>query len=271
MLERLTYACTIGDGQANEDTAGLTAVMAWLIDGATDVDPNTHFTETTGARWIADEVDALFRAMPENTEHHPIELAAIHVRERLQSIGFPSDRLPPACSCGMIRQCGETVELSLVGDVFIYSLYDDYLLSNPVFGHNEKAAVARTGSSNGLRDTQALRGIAARRRNYIRGVDDIWVLSNNPSIRDGVVRTILPRQAGNEYLLASDGFARLVEPYGVFHGWKELSLYLKRHGADRAMSLLRSFEDEHATDTWHFKARDDACVILVADTADAES
>lgn len=266
------YVTQIGEGICNEDVAGVRDGLAWIMDGATDVNASSFFGNVTDAKWLTDRLDTWLRyqdfAFSSTDLPKEFGRLAEHVNAGLVDVDFPADRLPPACSCGLARIDEErgTIELALVGDVYLFSVAHGEMLSNAFFAKREAAGVRqarmRQGESNlVLRDREQ---IAARRRGYIRGANGQFVLSSNPGVVHGVLTKSVPVRPGDMILLCTDGFARLVEGYRIHESWADLADAAIHHGLTPLLQQLREYEAGHGHSAHNYKASDDACAILVS-------
>lgn len=260
-LVEVDHATSAGEGRMNEDLAGSSPARAWMIDGATDL-PATFRPAPgeTGAYWLASELDRLLRA--ESTalsNDDTLGALATAVGRALRRAGMSGSALPPACSIGLATVIGNELQASIVGDVTIYHLELDDLLSDDRFGRNEKRAVRTAGAINGA---DAIDGIEDRRRRYISGGGGQWVLADNPAVRRGARSKRWLAGVGGHLLMATDGFARAVSPYGLYSDWRALAADLRTRGADEVMRLLREHEARNLGQDEFFKSSDDACVAL---------
>lgn len=155
--------------------------------------------------------------------------------------------------------------MGIVGDVSIYEPKNDVLLEDPLFARREAEAVRAKSQSHGsgpslLESSQA--SIEARRRQYIDGSAGSFVLANNPRVADGVRQIEVSFKEPTTLLLCTDGFARLVKPYGI-HTWRSLVEAASTNGLADTMRALREHEKTIKGGD-HFKRSDDACAILVS-------
>jgi protein phosphatase 2C-like protein len=255
-----------GEGVCNEDRAGQAGTLAWVIDGATSLTDAPALPARTDAEWLADHVDRYLRA---HAGRDTADLPALYrrlaadVAVALADLEFPADLLPPACSCGVAWQAGDVLLMGIVGDAFLYVPGTDTLLSDPLFGRREAAGVAGTATPARDRLVAGRAGIAVRRRQYISGTAGSFVLSNNPAVAGGVRQASVPVRPGQRVLLCTDGFARLVEPYGIYPSWAALAAAVEAGGLAAALRRLREYESAAEPSTTHYKHRDDACALVV--------
>src|SRR4051812_5389713 len=100
-------AVSSGRPEHSEDRVGILGATAWAIDGATQVEPGIHVPAPSEGTWIAETVDQALRVELSKEGEKPlpevVSKVALAVRKRLSSLGFPSDRVPPTCSIGIVR------------------------------------------------------------------------------------------------------------------------------------------------------------------------
>lgn len=249
----LDWVASKGDGSDMEDLAGWNRHSAWLIDGATDLPETIRPQETTtGAKWMAGVVNDLLNDSAPGPG--PVDLGTVAHRVN-EKLGVLNGEMPPACSVAVAQSFGDQLLLTAAGDVFAYEYSTGFTLEAPIFGSNEANAM-HSGSST----SEFLRKAALRRRHYIAGTDDTWILANNSSIR---ARTELIQDAKGPLLLMSDGFARLVQPYMLFESIADLAARVLQSGLQPALNQLRAFEAETPSEN-HYKGSDDAAAILLA-------
>lgn len=260
------HATSKGVGDFNEDQSGHAHGVVWMFDGSTDM-PETYrpWLDRSGAYWIAQIGNdwLLSRADPTRTAD-PMDLMgelASTVETALAASGMAAGALPPVTALGIAALDGNALNLALVGDVFIYHPASSSLLSDPRFGTNEKAAIARRRSeAQSTEDAQ--RGISERRRGYLRGLGGQWVLGPNPGVSSGAINAHWTVSTGDLLLLATDGFARAVTDYSIASDWDALTDMVVTQGAGKVMASIRAFEDASHEGGDFFKKSDDVCVAL---------
>lgn len=252
-----------GGAGANEDLVGWSGDRCWVVDGATPVTPNL-IDRRSDARWLVEQVDEILRdqstatALSQNIASG-VESIAAAIAVRLSRLDFPESALPPACSLGLAQLNSERLEIAIAGDVSIYLPRSGTLLHDPRFGGREKSSRTRH-QGVALNSKLVQKDIADRRWRYIDGPGDMFILSRNTRISKGVLERTVRTFDGEEVLLMSDGFARLVESYGIFGDYSSLMAFVREHGLSGAYSLLRQHEVSNESDS-NFKRSDDASAI----------
>ncbi|UDF13527.1 protein phosphatase 2C domain-containing protein [Antiquaquibacter oligotrophicus] len=251
-----------GGAGSNEDIVGWSDNRCWVIDGATPVTPNV-IDRRSDARWLVEFVDASLRNRKDEVDP-ALEIGAIAraVDHRLTELGFPTSSLPPACSLALVTVSRARLSVALVGDVLVYLPERDVLLKDSRFGARERAA-KNVSLQDGLESKDVRESIASRRRTYIDGPGDMFVLSRNPRVADGVKVSTFALNSREKILVMSDGFARLVDTYSVFSTFLQLFSYVEERGTQDALALLREHEARNPRGTSsNFKKADDASALV---------
>lgn len=81
---RIVDTATLAAGQINEDRAGATGTLAWVIDGATDVIDVPLTATHSDASWIAETLDRHLRGLALEPPAELVHLPAI-LAERLKA------------------------------------------------------------------------------------------------------------------------------------------------------------------------------------------
>ncbi len=257
-----------------EDRGGVVGNVAFVVDGATQVEDGAFVPSLSEGTWIAEliESELLNRCFPiyYGSLIELLQYLATRVRDELLRLDYPLDRTPPLASLGIARISDSSIDLALLGDVSIVTKREGGSVERFVdsrFLNNELVAIARRGST--LEDDQTvLQGIVQRRKKYIEGRDGPVVLSSNPQAVSGCITVSCDATSGMRIILASDGFMRLCD---VYHELTvaELASAVDSNGLNTLMNRLRQRE-ERAKLTHEnsrlVKASDDAVALSVTVT-----
>jgi hypothetical protein len=259
----LDSICVAGGSGSNEDLIGWSRERCWVLDGATPVTRSLIDPESD-ARWLVQQVDEILRTQEIDEAltadiRSGIGSIASAVADRLLIQGFPDHELPPACSLGLIQLKHGRLEAAIAGDVTVYFPQSRVLLEDLRFGSKEKAA-HRESAGAGLESIAVREDIAQRRRRYIDGPGDMYVLSNNRRVSEGVRHRTVPLHDGDEVIMLSDGFARLVDSYEIFGSYSDLYNSIRDSGLFPAYEALRDFESTKRSRS-NFKSADDASAL----------
>ncbi len=264
-------------GRINEDTVGYSSGAAWVIDGATGfgMRPLTPFP--TDAAWYAAELGDALAMLAANIES-PVELltAAIgRVRERFDAVARvrPAPEEEPHAALVVVRTSSEgQVRYAVLGDCAAIVPTPDgaHLINDPVVGQFDGHFAAA------IRDLHR-RGITARAdveahmvpllldlRKTMNRPGGYWVAALNPDVPSHAVSGVLHLSAGQSLLLASDGFLRLVDPFGLC-SLPELLQIAATDGLPPLLVRLRKQErdDSDGRRFPRLKSHDDATALLL--------
>jgi serine/threonine protein phosphatase PrpC len=248
----------------NDDRAGLTTRLAWVIDGATDLGPPGLLGAQGGAAWLASEAHAGF------TDAEDAPLVDIHaaVGARLiaawnaQRTREPEGRweMPLAASVA-VRLDADGLECGWLGDcTALLRRGGNVTRIGPVDDRAGETAQAAALAQHGLGSPKRSAPILAELRAG-RGRPGMRVLSVDPAHM--VVETArLACAPGDELLLMTDGFATLIDDYAIYEPATLMAAVAERGLAALAMEL-RGIEQEDAACTRfpRFKISDDATAL----------
>ncbi|MFV2025215.1 protein phosphatase 2C domain-containing protein [Micromonospora sp. LOL_028] len=255
---------TAGGARSNEDRVGHAGSLAWVIDGATDLYDDAALPAERDVVWLVDLVGALLTESGtdgyQGSGADLLERIAVEVHRQQEAYGFPSDRMPPACSIGLCVDRGDGFELTRIGDATAVIDGDTTrVLATSYFDGREAAAVR-------ARETDPAMVVAAmqqRRRHTMTSGDVESVFSGHPQ-RRLVPHRITADWAGTGHiLLCTDGFARLVTDYQLFAGWSEVVAEARERGVAYLGKLIRQTESDPAVGGDRFKRADDVAAVLI--------
>ena len=254
-------------GKGGDDRFGFDpgAGTAWVLDGATDVTDLTPFPRAeSGAAWVAEATSNAFMALSPDegeTARAYFQRALTAVRKRAAGeTEIALNRLPgeawPIASGIWARVAGEEIEFSWMGDCMALDLSTGDFIG-PV-----QAAKDETDELQGKAD-------------YTR--DQIWAMvrearrqsfdARKPifGLRPEVVRVpapvMRPACSGAGFVLMSDGFYRLIEPYRLYDG-PGLAEAISNKGLAGLIAELRAFETGAVERSIpRVKSADDACAL----------
>lgn len=250
-----------GDDRSGFDSA---AGTAWVLDGATDATALKPFPRAeSGAAWVAEAVsEALLDAAPaghQATDYLARVLATVRARAETES-EIALERLPPEAwpiASGIwMRRIGELAEYVWAGDCMALDM-----ASGEIIGTLEKAEEESAHNREILKRSEAERWEEVRRQRALAFQAAVPVFGLRPQLAAHFHVQRRPALAGDEMLLFSDGFFRLVEPYGLVDG-PGLAELVRREGIGGAISRLRTHEAASDPMTLaRIKPADDSCAI----------
>ncbi|WP_329134298.1 protein phosphatase 2C domain-containing protein [Streptomyces sp. NBC_01476] len=259
----------VGGSRPNEDRYGHTDTLAWVIDGATDLEPDSFLPATSDVQWLADQVGGYLRQRAVTAglgAREVLTRISGRIGADLRELGFPPDRIHPTCSIGLLVVGGEALEMCRVGDPTCVALgRQEVTLSTDFFSRQESRAVGAAGSL-GLDDREVRRGIVERRQQYIEGQLAESVFSGHPNATLTFQSARLAVGSVSHVLLCSDGFARAVVDYRLYRDWRTLVLAARDQGLPAVAEAIRAHEKKavHLAAAGHFKKSDDATAIIIS-------
>lgn len=266
---------TPGGARSNEDRAGHSGTLGWVIDGATDLYAEAALPAERDVIWLVDLLAEFLTDAGERGYDGSVRALLEDLAERVgrqqTRYGFPSDRVPPACSLAVAVDRGDTYEVARIGDATaVVTGRRIELLATDFFDRRERAAV--DDQRNGGTAEEARTAMLRRRMQTMTG-DGLpeSVFSGHPRRRMRA-HTVSGLWSGvDQVLLCTDGFARLVSDYALYPDWQEVLADARTHGLAHLEKRIRDVErdpTDPADPPTRFKRSDDvAAVVLVPDPA----
>lgn len=266
-------------GAVNDDRVGQSGNVAWVIDGATDVGDGPLVGDSSDAAWLADTISNWLLAkaaeLPADLAELPAAISAHAEREfaRLCRRQPQGRHEHPSASGLIIRVAGSALEYVAVGDCTLlvadrdgrmarYGIGDDDA-GDPWLVRHLKSAARETGqrTAGGLRASiMPVLRTARERMNCVPGYGVFSITAPPVNYIETGRIAIAP---DSRALVASDGFMRLADVYGVVQGDDLLAETFAR-GPDAMLRWLREIEADDADCRRYARAKvsDDASVII---------
>jgi hypothetical protein len=270
---------TSAGGPVNDDRAGASGSLAWVIDGATDLVAPTLTGEVSDAAWFAARMDELLRNGREIAETPLAELPA-YLAERLSAAFAQARRRKPAgreeypSAAGIIVRAHATqLEYVSLGDCSLLAEQEGGICH---VGVDEEEAGDRWAveeiASYLSRDSGATivaarqdlwtKFAAVRARMNIDGGYGIFTITPPPThlVRAGTIAV----EPGAYVLLATDGLLRLVDVFRRYDH-KRLLEAARIRGLAFLLDELRAIEsaDPDCAEYPRTKVSDDATGVLL--------
>lgn len=247
------------------------AGWACVIDGATDVGPVRIFSqgETDAARFADLFAAELLKTRAEAGEPPaayfarvlPRLRAAVEKETRIALKDAPLSSYPTAAAT-WVRVSGGRIEGATLGDSVAIIRTPDGAVS--VFGETGKPAEEQ------VRAKRVMAMTMEDRRKWLQDVRALhntqkgyWVFGVQAEAAAHIVHQSMAAPAGTRVLMTTDGFYRLVSPYGRYTD-AELIASASAKGLGPLLSELRGLEADPADDAriGRFKTSDDATALL---------
>ncbi|WP_267433117.1 protein phosphatase 2C domain-containing protein [Sphingomonas sp. GM_Shp_1] len=276
---RIDVALSDGGSMVNEDAIGHYGDAAWVIDGATGVGPSL-LDAPSDAAWFAHTANRLIAdALAEDPDRSTIEIlrlvmtrcAAALEDAQLRAAGGTHEH--PSAAFAMIRRQGDVAEITALADCRVATVDDTGTAR--LFGTYALDAVeARTlATVKAIREEDPLIDNDALKLRLLPGLSDnrrlknreggYWVLGTEPAAADHVWQTTVPLRPGQRFAIASDGFLRLIELFGIVTPADLLTIATPENGA-AWLARLRDIESEPDSLLRHVRVKrhDDASLIV---------
>jgi hypothetical protein len=243
-----------------------------VVDGATDVGPVRIFAaaESDAARYAEIFAETIVRHPADAREIPQAWFARLLPRLRAaieREVKIPLKDAPlasyPTAAATWVRHRKGRLEGATLGDSIAIVKSPDGAVT--VFGEAGKAAdeqgraktVMAMTREEQLKWLQDVRAIHNTRGGY-------WVFGVQPEAADHIVHQTCDAPAGTKALVMSDGFYRLVSPYGRYTDEGLIDAVVAR-GLGALMRELREMEASPEDDAriGRFKTSDDATALLV--------
>ncbi len=248
------------------------AGWACVIDGATDVGPvrifskaesdAARFAELFAAELLVAPVEALETPQAYFKRMLPKLRAAVEKELRVPLKDAPLSSYPTAAAT-WVRVKGGKIEGATLGDAVVIVRTPDGKVTT--FGETSKPAEEQ------VRAKRVMAMTVEDRRKWLQGVRAIhntekgyWVFGVQPEAAAHIVYQISDAPPGTRVLAMTDGFYRLVSPYGRYTD-AELIEAASAKGLGALVAELRGMEASPEDDAkiGRFKTSDDATALLI--------
>lgn len=276
---RIEIAATDHQGAVIEDVVGHCGNAAWVIDGATGIGASL-LEEPSDAAWLAQTASRLLadvlRAQPAMPSVDVLRTVMAQCREALlrQRVREPEGHHElPSAAFAMVRVIDGVAEITALADCRVVAADADGVVR--LWGSSALDAIeGRTLAA--LREILAedpaitpdvlkerlMPGLVANRR-LMNREGGYWVLGTEPAAADHVWQARLPLRPGQRFAIASDGFLRLTDLFGVADPADLLAI---RNAAEwrRWIDALRALERAPGTlrRFARVKPHDDASLVV---------
>lgn len=276
---KIDIAASQGPGDVNEDAIGHYGNAAWVIDGATGIG-GALLEEPSDAAWLARTANRFIADVLAES----LELATLDVlrtvmarcaealkREAVRSAQGPHEL--PSAAFAMVRIRHGEAEFTTLADCRVITadkdaearLYGASAHETIEAGTLQAAKAILQADPNSTAESlknQLLPRLRANRR-MMNQEGGYWVLGIDPAAADHAWQTTVPASPGQRFAVASDGFLRLIELFGVMQPHDLLAMSDEDDWA-RWLRRLRDLEAE--PDSLHrytrVKRHDDASLIV---------
>ena len=284
MILTVTDSLTLpGNSQRpNEDASGWTADAAFVIDGATGLGPGLLVGENgSDAAWLSafaalNMTGMLERGQPTADIVRTVNTLVGRFVDCVVSEPPEPWQLPIA-GFQMLRIEDGSLVTSGLGDCTLFVLGADGVAntfsaqpSRQFENTIATAMIKRAGGLSGVavakRDPETVEMLRASRATFNKPGAPLWTLGTAPDAADHIVSASLAPALPATALLASDGFAALVDTYGRYDA-AGLVAAARERGLEELGRELRSIELDEDPEGQLFprmKVSDDATALLIS-------
>ena len=276
---RLIDSVSQAGRSVNEDRATGSTRAAWILDGATGLSPQRLFPGPSDPAWFAAAADALLARLTGESDDGMTLLrrlvAELHdacAAAALVPLADTEIELPSA-SLAMAQLVGAEIELLMLGDCKLLLRQSDGRVEafdqSSVAPFDAKVvdalrAIQASGETELQKITPSLTPIIRENRRWKNRPGGYGVLTADPACLAFAETARRPAADVTHLLLATDGFYRLVDTYGMLTAGELMQAALER-GLAPLYAELRRLEDAdpECLAFPRLKARDDATAVLV--------
>lgn len=273
MLTFVEAISLAGDrNKQNDDALGLAQGRAWVIDGATDLDPTPLTPSASDAAWIAHFANAELHRRADAPLRDVIADTARAARDAFAALTGgppPAKWRSPIASLLMAEEDADGVHGLDLGDCRAFALDvagAAFAVGGPpdAVDSETQAAAQQTDSDKPLLQREATLVRLKQAREIVNQLGSQWTFGLDPACADHARawRFMLARPA--HILLMTDGFAALTDRYSAHDaaGLVRASLSVGLQDLGRE---LRAIEAADAAGARHprFKRSDDATALLL--------
>lgn len=250
----------------NDDRAGASARMGWVVDGATDMGPPGLLGAQGGAAWLASTTSAAMATLDERDMRATCaalfdQIAARYAAQQTRAPLAPWE-LPKAAFCAA-QLVGDAVEIAWAADcpTLLARGNETIWCTGTPDSSSEAADALRLGAGTGA--APEIIGAVLEDRRAQRAQNDhraLGVIPDASAIATHHARfDVAP---GDDLLLMSDGFSSLVSDYGRYDG-DGLMQAIRTRGLAALAQEIREIEQADAACLTYprFKISDDATAL----------
>lgn len=293
MTEGPIQYCIGYEGSTNEDIVGSAKNFAWAIDGATSLADENITPDETEAKWFSNTVHRYLNNIvaeeddPESINiDHLLKEAVDKTREDFSQFGNLDEielYEQPAATIVLVKICEKRIEYRILADAYLITrdIKDITVYVDETVEHLDKVAIKMINklqteydmSHYEARMHEKVRERLREQRKRFNRIQGYRVLSLDPEIVDKAKGGSIQLTRPNDLILATDGFAHLVETMEVYPTWLEVFEALDDGKEFRTLfEELREAEkaDDECLEHPRVKQHDDAGAIYFKDVSEGD-
>jgi len=271
----VTEAISSPGSGSNEDRTGASGQLSWVIDGATPLE-GTHRARVQTMR-LVDRIDEGLQEA--GTSNGAALDDALGLLRRIASDTSTTRRrgaILPTAAVGIVEVHDDRLDYFLLGDVTVAvdTGGSVFAASDHRVGRFDAVSIAAIASAQArgmtLEEARAS-ALPVLRSNRLRGnsAGAYWIVApGSPEAVDHGIRASVPLSRAFTLLVASDGFARLVDLFRSPTDWSELLHSARERSLEELVAELRQLErmDSECLQFPRLSVSDDASAVLVQRT-----
>jgi hypothetical protein len=255
-------------GPCYEDRANGCGPLAWILDGASAVSEKRLTAAASDALWLVDRLDAELEELAHEAMPLTMLVAGAIRRTAARSLKewVEAPLVPPSAALGVVRQAGDCTEYLVLADVSVVLATDmgvREVTDDRVDAGNHEARARMTGLVAGghlHKDAhrQVLPLLRAHREQSMNRERGYWVASTDErAVEHALVGAV---EDVHEVVLATDGFMRAVNPFGLIPGPEALFEGVSLNElADRVRAAEADDPETRSFPRW--TTSDDICAV----------
>jgi hypothetical protein len=225
MWKCVDVAAEKGGPRYSEDRLGKCGSVAWVIDGASAVsEQRVTDHESSDASWLVERLEEALQDLSGETDltlQQLVAKAIMHTAERAAKDWKAEPEVPPSAALGVIRSDGHRTEYLVLADISVIFRTGESealeITDQRVDSANTEARSAMTALlDEGLSIEEARRAtmpFLARARSQMNKEGGYWVAARDEHAVDHALCGEV--EGVSEVILASDGFMRILRPFGL--------------------------------------------------------
>lgn len=264
-------------GNFNLDCANYHNNIFWVIDGATALTVSNYEQATKKVIALVKLLDETFRLESEMGELFDIKDTLNKVVAKINNCTNEiKDRweLPSAC-IGVVKVGKEKLEYYILGDITLaintgkdtLVFCDDRVKKLDAIAINQKTLFQKILGMNSIDARKAIIPLLRKNREKMNTPKGYWIFNGDKEAINNAISGEISLTIVKEFILATDGFSRLVDTVAIYTNWGEVFESINKYSLvlSELLLKLRNTEslDRECLVYPRFSVYDDASAIYV--------
>jgi hypothetical protein len=203
-----------------------------------------------------------------------LQIATMELRQQYFEWMDDAEQKPstyPSAAIAVVRRLDDSeLEYLVIGDcsITVTGKTEQYFTNRDIMDL-DAVAISELASlmQSGLSFAEARAGISdtlIKNRNLMNTPGGYWIVSLDPTAPKHATQGVIENAIGSKIILASDGFSRLWDLFGVMAQGRDAYDKIEEAGLQQTLNLLRQTEQDDSDMVGHprFKVSDDASVAI---------